>query len=174
MEHLHTVCDWIILLAATGTAIYKLIDFVAKPTSKIKQKRKNNIKEALKEVVPEYIENYSKQIQPQCAKEISNQVLGDIQEDIKEIKKMNIKQTNQIENMNTSLKDILRQKIMTIYHTYRKYQALPISEREKLDEFYKDYKAQNGNSYIDKYYKRMTAWDTLTDEEFDEKFQEIQ
>lgn len=173
MEHLHTVCDWIILLAATGTAIYKLIDFVAKPTSKLKQKRKNDIKEALKEVVPEYIENYSKQIQPQCAKEISNQVLGDIQEDIKEIKKMNINQTAQIETMNTSLKDILRQKIMTIYHTYRKYKKLPQSESDKLEGFYKDYKAQNGNSYIDKYYKIMGRWEIVTDEEFDEEIKEI-
>jgi hypothetical protein len=172
MEHLEAICDWIILLAATGTAIYKLIEFVSKPTSKIKQRKKEQLKEALKEVVPPYIETYSKQIQPQCAKQISSQVLGSIQDDIKEIKAMNIKQTNQIDNMNTSLKDILRQKIMTIYHTYRKYQALPISEREKLDEFYKDYKAQDGNSYIDKYYKRMGTWETLTDEEFDEKFQE--
>ena len=172
MEHLEAICDWIILLAATGTAIYKLIEFVSKPTSKFKQKKREQLKEALKEVVPPYIETYSKQIQPQCAKQISSQVLGSIQNDIKEIKAMNIKQTNQIDNMNTSLKDILRQKIMTIYHTYRKYQALPISEREKLDEFYKDYKAQDGNSYIDKYYKRMGTWETLTDEEFDEKFQE--
>lgn len=172
MEHLEAICDWIILLAATGTAIYKLIEFVSKPTSKIKQRKKEQLKEALKEVVPPYIETYSKQIQPQCAKQISSQVLGSIQDDIKEIKAMNIKQTNQIYNMNTSLKDILRQKIMTIYHTYRKYQALPISEREKLDEFYRDYKAQDGNSYIDKYYKRMGTWETLTDEEFDEKFQE--
>lgn len=172
MEHLEAICDWIILLAATGTAIYKLIEFVSKPTSKIKQRKKERLKEALKEVVPPYIETYSKQIQPQCAKQISSQVLGSIQDDIKEIKAMNIKQTNQIYNMNTSLKDILRQKIMTIYHTYRKYQALPISEREKLDEFYRDYKAQDGNSYIDKYYKRMGTWETLTDEEFDEKFQE--
>lgn len=172
MEHLEAICDWIILLAATGTAIYKLIEFISKPSSKLKQKKRQEIREALKEVVPGYIENYSKQIQPQCAKQISSQVLGSIQDDIKEIKAMNIKQTNQIDNMNTSLKDILRQKIMTIYHTYRKYQALPISEREKLDEFYKDYKAQDGNSYIDKYYKRMGTWETLTDEEFDEKFQE--
>lgn len=172
MEHLEAICDWIILLAATGTAIYKLIEFVSKPTSKIKQRKKEQLKEALKEVVPPYIETYSKQIQPQCAKQISSQVLGSIQDDIKEIKAMNIKQTSQIDNMNTSLKDILRQKIMTIYHTYRKYQALPISEREKLDEFYRDYKAQDGNSYIDKYYKRMGTWETLTDEEFDEKFQE--
>lgn len=172
MEHLEAICDWIILLAATGTAIYKLIEFVSKPTSKIKQRKKEQLKEVLKEVVPPYIETYSKQIQPQCAKQISSQVLRSVQDDIKEIKAMNIKQTNQIDNMNTSLKDILRQKIMTIYHTYRKYQALPISEREKLDEFYRDYKAQNGNSYIDKYYKRMGTWETLTDEEFDEKFQE--
>ena len=172
MEHLEAICDWIILLAATGTAIYKIIEFVSKPTSKIKQRKKEQLKEALKEVVPPYIETYSKQIQPQCAKQIGSQVLGNIQDDIKEIKEMNIKQTAQIKNMNTSLKDILRQKIMTIYHTYRKYQALSISEREKLDEFYKDYKAQDGNSYIDKYYKRMGTWETLTDEEFDEKFQE--
>ena len=172
MEHLEAICDWIILLAATGTAIYKLIEFVSKPTSKIKQRKKEQLRSVLEEVVPPYIETYSKQIQPQCAKQISSQVLGSIQNDIKEIKAMNIKQTNQIDNMNTSLKDILRQKIMTIYHTYRKYQALPISEREKLDEFYKDYKAQDGNSYIDKYYKRMGTWETLTDEEFDEKFQE--
>ena len=39
MEHLEAICDWIILLAATGTAIYKLIEFVSKPTSKIKQKK---------------------------------------------------------------------------------------------------------------------------------------
>ena len=172
MEHLEAICDWIILLAATGTAIYKLIEFVSKPTSKIKQRKKEQLKSVLEEVVPPYIETYSKQIQPQCAKQISSQVLGNIQDDIKEIKAMNIKQTSQIDNMNTSLKDILRQKIMTIYHTYRKYQALPISEREKLDEFYRDYKAQDGNSYIDKYYKRMCTWETLTDEEFDEKFQE--
>ena len=172
MEHLEAICDWIILLAATGTAIYKLIEFVSKPTSKIKQRKKEQLRAALEEVVPPYIETYSKQIQPQCAKQISSQVLGSIQDDIKEIKAMNIKQTSQIDNMNTSLKDILRQKIMTIYHTYRKYQALPISEREKLDEFYRDYKAQDGNSYIDKYYKRMGTWETLTDEEFDEKFQE--
>ena len=123
MEHLEAICDWIILLAATGTAIYKIIEFVSKPTSKIKQRKKERLKEALKEVVPPYIETYSKQIQPQRAKQIGSQVLGNIQDDIKEIKEMNIKQTAQIKNMNTSLKDILRQKIMTIYHTYRKYQA---------------------------------------------------
>ena len=39
MEHLEAICDWIILLAATGTAIYKLIEFVSKPTSKIKQRK---------------------------------------------------------------------------------------------------------------------------------------
>lgn len=173
MEHLETICDWIILLAATGTAIYKLIEFVSKPTSKFKQKKREQLKEALKEVVPPYIETYSKQIQPQCAKQISGQVLGNIQNDIKEIKEMNIKQTAQIETMNTSLKDILRQKIMTIYHTYRKYKKLPQSESDKLEGFYKDYKAQNGNSYIDKYYKIMGKWEIVTDEEFDEEIKEI-
>jgi hypothetical protein len=35
---------------------------------------------------------------------------------------------------------------------------MTLLEKERLDQFYKDYKALKGNSYIDKYYKRMSAW----------------
>ena len=75
--------------------------------------------------------------------------------------------------MKNGLKDILRQKIMAIYHTYRKYQMIPLSEKEKVDELYKDYKAQKGNSYIDKYYKRITTWSVISDENFEEEIKEI-
>lgn len=37
-------------------------------------------------------------------------------------------------------------------------------EREALEQYYKDYKALNGNSYIDKYYSRMILWDIVADD----------
>ena len=43
----------------------------------------------------------------------------------------------------------------------------PWIDDETIDELYKDYKSQEGNSYIDKYYKRMSNWeiDYTEDEE---------
>jgi hypothetical protein len=39
-------------------------------------------------------------------------------------------------------------------------------EREALTQYYKDYKAMGGNSYIDRYYNRMSDWD-VTDDDYD-------
>ena len=47
---------------------------------------------------------------------------------------------------------------MAIYHEYKFERALPIHVKEALDELYKDYKKEGGNSYIDKYYGRMGKW----------------
>lgn len=69
------------------------------------------------------------------------------------------KQTDAIETLQKGTKDVLRQKIMDIYHEYKNIRKFPIYVKEKLDELYKDYKAENGNSYIDKYYDRMKNWE---------------
>ena len=55
---------------------------------------------------------------------------------------------------------MLRQRIMMIYHNYKTSKRITIYDREALDEAYKDYKAEGGNSYIDKYYKRTLSWET--------------
>ena len=59
---------------------------------------------------------------------------------------------------------------MDIYHQYKEYRKFPIYAKEKLDELYKDYKREGGNSYIDKYYGRMSKWeiDYSEDESDDE------
>ena len=56
-------------------------------------------------------------------------------------------------------KDVLREKIMKIYNDFRREKKFPISKREQLDQYYIDYKKLKGNSYIDKYYNRMTRWE---------------
>jgi hypothetical protein len=53
---------------------------------------------------------------------------------------------------------VLREKIMGIYHKNKRERTLTLSEKEALDQYYIDYKAMKGNSYIDKYYKRMKKW----------------
>jgi len=37
-------------------------------------------------------------------------------------------------------------------------------EKETLTQYYKDYKAIGGNSYIDKYYERMETWAVISDD----------
>ena len=57
-----------------------------------------------------------------------------------------------------SAKDVLREKIMAIYHKNVDHRSMTENEREALDVYYADYKAIGGNSYIDKYYRRMKRW----------------
>ena len=41
-------------------------------------------------------------------------------------------------------------------------------EHEALTQYYKDYKALEGNSYIDKRYARMDKWQVIYDEYLDD------
>jgi hypothetical protein len=69
-----------------------------------------------------------------------------------------------LEALKISAKDVLREKIMAIYHEYRTERAYPTYKKEALEQYYKDYKKLNGNSYIDKYYCRMKSWQTIYDD----------
>jgi hypothetical protein len=60
--------------------------------------------------------------------------------------------------MDKSLRDLLRQRIVEIYDNYKDRKVLPFYMKELLDELYQDYKNQEGNGYIDRYYNRMNGW----------------
>ena len=45
---------------------------------------------------------------------------------------------------------------------------MTLHEKEALDQYYIDYKAIKGNSYIDKYYNRMKKWSVVEDDEDDD------
>jgi hypothetical protein len=64
---------------------------------------------------------------------------------------------------------VLREKIMAIYHKNKQARTLSEYEREALEQYYKDYKALKGNSYIDKRYGRMSKWQIVYDEELDDE-----
>ena len=169
---LESVCDLIILFGTAYFMILKMIDSFAKPTSKLKKKRvdkeKEKIKEALDEALPKYLESHNIEIKEKFLNEIKEALREENKNDFEEIKEINKSQNEQlkylkemISKINNSSKDIMRQKIMAIYHANKRTKTLTIYDKEALDELYKDYRAQNGNSYIEKYYARMKKWKVI-------------
>ena len=169
---LESVCDLIILFGTAYFMILKMIDSFAKPTSKLKKKRvdkeKEKIKEALDEALPKYLESHNIEIKEKFLNEIKEALREENKNDFEEIKEINKSQNEQLKylkemilKINNSSKDIMRQKIMAIYHANKRTKTLTIYDKEALDELYKDYKAQNGNSYIEKYYARMKKWKVI-------------
>lgn len=163
------IVDYIILFGSVCGATYAIYDFFAKPTSKLKQRAINRQKERigviLNEKVPEILLKHDletrdkyKSDRERYLNEIKNAVLSEIKEDISSNNKT-------IEALVISAKDVLREKIMAIYHKNKFNRTLTEYEREALNQYYVDYKALEGNSYIDKRYARMDKWKVIYDDD---------
>lgn len=167
------VVDLIILIGALCAAIYKIWDFFAKPTSKIKsrakQRRRKEIIAVLDEVLPEKLKQHDletrdryKADRERYLQEIKNEVLKAIGGSV-------TKNEEDLEALKISARDVLREKIMAIYHKNRADRTMTEYEREALDQYYKDYHALKGNSYIDKRMARMDKWQVIYDENPDDE-----
>ena len=163
------IVDYIILGGALVGAIYKIYEFFAKPTSKIKQRAINKEKErigaVLDEKLPTILYNHDlktrekyKGDRQNYLNEIKAEVLAEIGDEINT-------NTKTIEALVISAKDVLREKIMAIYHKNKYNRTLTEYEREALNQYYIDYKALHGNSYIDKRYNRMDKWRVIYDDD---------
>lgn len=169
------ICNYIILISAVLIALKNIYEFVAKPTSKFKSKHQKAIEEKIGEVVEQKMvsaltayEEGARAKQEQRNAEVKRVIKSEIVDEIKpildEILAQNTAQNKQIDILTISSKDMLRQRIMAIYHANRMDRTLTETEAEILNELYKDYKAQKGNSYIDKYYNRMKTWEIIADD----------
>jgi hypothetical protein len=129
--------------------------------------RKEEIIQVLKEALPNMLiqhdlevrekykadrEKYLLDIKDAVVQEVSHQLnaIDSIQGDM--------------EALAESAKDVLREKIMAIYHKNKRTRQMEEHEKEALTQYYKDYKAIGGNSYIDKYWARMDTWDVIPDD----------
>ena len=162
------VVDLIILIGALCAAIYKIWDFFAKPTSRLKQRSKEKEKARviaiLDEVLPEKLKAHDLEIRDRY-KADRQQYLLDIKEEVVKALGGTVSQNKEeLEALIISAKDVLREKIMAIYHEYKTERAFPTHKKEALVQYYKDYKKLNGNSYIDKYYNRMKSWKEIYDD----------
>lgn len=183
--NLESICDLIVVVGAAYFTIIKIINSFAKPSSKIKKKQEEKERERmrnfLKEIMPEFFKQHDEEFKKLILQnedtyinEVKDRVVEELKEGLKEIKDINKNQNKQLDELNEKLmlinnssKDVMRQKIMSIYHNNKKQKTLSIYDKETLDELYKDYKSQLGNSYIDKYYNRMKNWNII-DENLEE------
>lgn len=171
-----TVCGVIITVGSVITALCTIYNFFKTPAKKYKETRDQELKQlivdTLKENLPELLKQHDLEVKEQYKSdrdryltEIKNAVLTETQDELQQVKILGI----QYEALVISAKDVLREKIMAIYNAHNKTdKKLNIIERERLDQYYKDYKALKGNSYIDKYYNRMKNWGTIDDNDDDE------
>ena len=161
--------DYIILLGALCAAIYKIYDFFATPTSKIKQraqeKEKARIRAIVNEIMPQILYNHDLETREKYKNDRQN-YLNEIKEEIlQEIESDISSNTQTIDALVISAKDVLREKIMAIYHKNKNNRTMTEYEREALNQYYIDYKALQGNSYIDKRYNRMDKWKVIYDDD---------
>ena len=167
------VVDLIILIGALCAAIYKIWDFFAKPTSRLKQKSKEKertrIIAVLDEVLPEKLKEHDLQTRDRYRadrerylQEIKTEVINAIGGSV-------TKNEEDLEALKISARDVLREKIMAIYHKNKADRTMTEYEREALDQYYKDYHALKGNSYIDKRMSRMDKWQVIYDEDPDDE-----
>lgn len=167
------IVDLTILFGGFCAAVYKIYDSFAKPTSKLKQriedKKKKRISIVLKEELPEILLNHDlktrekyKNDRQNYLNEIKSEVIKEIGDDIHA-------NSQTIEALVVSARDVLREKIMAIYHKNKYNRSMTEYEREALNQYYVDYKALGGNSYIDKRYNRMDKWKVIYDDPYDDE-----
>ena len=150
---IQNILNWIILIGGVVAAIFGTIHHFSKPGRFLQRKKEERLKERIREVLQEELVTSLKDYSPKF-------------DHLEELIMENKKDTDeQLQTITQGTKDVLRQKIMTIYRANRKNMTINIYDREALDELYKDYKAQGGNNYIDKYYHRSTSWQILRDSE---------
>lgn len=166
-----SVMTFLILVGGAITALCTIINKVFKPfKNKVDQAEKKRIDEELKKELPPILLAHDLEIKEKYKAdrdkylhEIKEEVIDSIEDDLDAIHQLK----KDVSIMADSARDVLREKIMVIYHKGKRTKSMPLHSREALKQYYKDYKAMNGNSYIDKYYTRMEAWETL-DDDYDE------
>ena len=133
--------------------------------------RKEEIVTVLKEVLPGMLVEHDLKVREKYKADREQYLLDIKQAVIQEISvQLNAVDSIQedMEALAESAKDVLREKIMAMYHKNKRSRTLEEHEKEALTQYYKDYKAIGGNSYIDKYYGRMETWSVIPDDYIDE------
>lgn len=172
---LQQICNWVVLFGAVAVALTNIIKFFIKPTTFYKNKRDKEIDQKMQdffeELFPKYLEEHDLRTRDKYRadrqrylEEISLEVENNHKETLEEIKQIVLNQNKSISDLNQGIKDVLREKIMTIYDNGKKDCRITREKKEILDELYKDYTAIGGNSYITHYYNRVEEdWEVIPD-----------
>lgn len=178
MEWLSEASSLIILIGALVVAVTNIYKFFVNGGKGVKQKveqaktqQKIEEEQLIRDVIAQVQEEQAdakRQVIIETVKEVLPDLLND--HDAQRDAQLNLINSvkDDVAALAESAKDVLREKIMTIYHKNKRVRQLEEHEKEALVQYYKDYKAIKGNSYIDKYYGRMKNWNVIPDDYIDE------
>ena len=194
MEFFSYASDVIILIAALLGAIGVITNWIGKPIKIFKKRNDENFEAKVLDVVankditfehrvlnivqnklPGLLQKHDLEVRDRYKadrerylQEIKAEVLKDIQTQITEATKLSTevaKLSELYHSLAISAKDVLREKIMQVYFIGKDNgKKLTEHQKEVLEQYYIDYKAMKGNSYIDKYYNRMQKWEVVEDD----------
>lgn len=171
MEILSAICNVIIITGSVLVAVKTIAEWCGKPIRFFKKKSDDNfdarVEAVIKKTLPNLLEQHDKDLEQARLQEsqkqmenLKNSVLQSITQELTMVNML----AEQYKPLVISAKDVLREKIMNIYYKNKDDRTLSLHEQEALEQYYKDYKAMKGNSYIDKYYARMITWKVNPDE----------
>lgn len=174
MEWLQTICNIIIIVGGAIIAIKNVAEWFGKPIKLFKKKSDNSFDAKVVAIIqremPAILEAHDLDTRQRYLNdrqnylnEIKNEVLKGVKDELTQVGTL----TKQYEALAVSAKDVLREKIMQVYFKNRGNRSLTLHEKEALDQYYIDYKAIKGNSYIDRYYGRMLRWEIIYDDDED-------
>ena len=149
MEIFQIICNSIILLGGAAGAVVAILSLLGKPVKFFQKRRQKLMEKQCDEMAAKVAEKVKKSLTPQ----------------FDEIHQQNLEQSEAIHILTQSSKDMLRQAILAIYNDHKAERKLTETMRELLDDLYADYKAEKGNHYIDKIYRRMIKWEIVPDDD---------
>ena len=159
--------DFIILIGALVLALDRIGEKFGWFKRKTEGSFEKKVVDIINKVLPDILLNHDlktrekyKADRERYLKDISNEILSNIQNELHQVNSLDKK----YEVLACSARDVLREKIMAIYHKNVRVREMTRYEKEALTQYYKDYKAMDGNSYIDRYYNRMLEWNIVEDD----------
>lgn len=176
---IQSICNWVVLISAVILAITNIYNFFKKPVNSIQkyqdEQLEKKISQYLEKILPDILNKQAEQMidarnkeYGDLLKKVDDLLVERTSKHLKEIKQTMNSQYNEITILKKTTLDLLRKNILEIYHCNKDNRQLTETDREYLDDLYKDYSAEGGNSYIAKKYNRMCKWNIIPDEEEEE------
>lgn len=164
VEYFEIICNGIVFISAVLIAVKNIAEMCGKPIKFIKKKNDRELETKIATIVikllPDMLKEYDEANKAAHINDVKAEVIKQIGGQLNSVDTL----ANQYKSLEISAKDVLREKIVCMYESNKDQRRLRHFERRALDQYYKDYKAMNGNSYIDIIYDRMKTWEVEPDD----------
>jgi hypothetical protein len=171
VETLQLICNSIVLISAVFIAIKNIGEMIGKPIKLFRKKSDDELDKKVRAIVqqmmPDILYNHDLETKKtyladreRYLQDITNTVIERLGGKLDKVDGL----ARMYQSLEISAKDVLREKIVALYENNKEGRKLKHFEKRALDQYYKDYKAMNGNSYIDIIYERMKTWEVEPDD----------